>query len=102
MGKAQDAVARCQPGADSVQAPQSDYRGDGGEFAHESAPRQRMQPTPQKQLESMNKEILRTRAMNLRDALNIDSSVPRHVEGLVEWMLKAQDAVARATSSLSL
>merc|ERR1719421_753738 len=44
------------------------------------------------QLEAMNKEILRVRAMNIRDAMGSMEVPPPHFGARVEWILAMQDA----------
>merc|ERR1719199_1847102 len=44
------------------------------------------------QLEAMNKEILRVRAMNIRDAMGSLEVPPPHFGARVEWILAMQDA----------
>merc|ERR1719163_641326 len=44
------------------------------------------------QLEAMNKEIIRIRAMNIRDAMESLEVPPPHFGACVEWILAMQDA----------
>jgi len=50
----------------------------------------------QKQLDGINREALKQRAMNLRDHVGQDRlpPMPRHPEGLVSWLLSVQDALS--------
>jgi hypothetical protein len=43
-----------------------------------------------KQLESMNPQILRSRALDLKEAAGVETAVPRHKETLVDWIMKMQ------------
>lgn len=50
----------------------------------------------QKQLEGINREALKQRAMNLRDHVGRDRlpPMPRHPEGVASWILSVQDALS--------
>lgn len=51
------------------------------------------------QLESMNPRILRTRALNLKEATGMDIAVPRHPEMLTDWILDMQSRLTGANSA---
>jgi len=50
----------------------------------------------EKQLEGINREALKQRAMSLRDHVGRDRlpAMPRHPEGLVSWILSVQGALS--------
>mmetsp|Transcript_23948 Transcript_23948/g.49815 ORF Transcript_23948/g.49815 Transcript_23948/m.49815 type:complete len:152 (+) Transcript_23948:56-511(+) len=49
------------------------------------------------QLSAINRDALKKRCMDLRDAVGADRlpSMPRHPEGMVSWILQVQSAVMR-------
>lgn len=46
-----------------------------------------------KQLESMSPQIMRMRGLDIKDAMMLTGTVPRHKETLAEWILAMQTAV---------
>merc|ERR550514_734744 len=46
-----------------------------------------------KQLESMSPQIMRQRGLDIKDAMMLQGTVPRHKETLCEWILAMQTAV---------
>jgi hypothetical protein len=49
-----------------------------------------------KQLEGVNAQTLRLRALDLKDATGLDGPVPRHTESLIDWILSLQDNILRS------
>jgi hypothetical protein len=46
-----------------------------------------------KQLESMSPQIMRLRALDIKDAVGVDMSVPRHKDTLLDWILDMQNTL---------
>jgi hypothetical protein len=46
-----------------------------------------------KQLDCMSPNIMRQRALDIKDAAGLDCSVPRHAETLAEWILQTQNDI---------